>query len=94
MDCWKFDAVLDAKFLDETLGSATGLLGDAESRLGGTLFLLIAVADLDCGVTVSFRSLGLEDRVSGYINNGNGDHDTGLLIEQAGHTDFFAEKAE
>jgi len=94
MNCWKLDAVLDAEFLDETLWSATGLLGDAESRLGGALFLLIAVADLDRGVTVGFRGLRLKNRVTGNIDNSNRDHDAGLLVEQAGHTDFFAEEAE
>jgi len=94
MDGWKLDAVFDAEFLDETLGCATGLLGDAESGLAGALFLLIAVADLDRGVTVGFRGLRLENRVTGNVDNRNRDHDTGLLVEQAGHTDFFAEEAE
>ena len=94
MNRGKFNAVFDAEFLDETFWSATGLLGDADGSLGGALFLLIAVADLDRGVTVGFRSLGLENRITGNIDNSDGDHDAGLLIEQAGHTDFFAEEAE
>jgi hypothetical protein len=36
----------------------------------------------------------LEYGVTGNINDGDGDHDAGLLVEQAGHTDFFAEEAE
>jgi hypothetical protein len=36
----------------------------------------------------------LKDRVSGNVDDGYRDHDAGLLVEQAGHTDFFAEEAE
>jgi hypothetical protein len=90
----KFDAILDAEFLDETLRSASSLLGNAESRLGGALFFLIAVANLDRGVTVGFNSFGLENRVTGNVDNSDRDHDAGLLVEQTGHSDFFAEEAE
>ena len=94
MNGWNFSAVCEAEFLDETLWRRSGLLEDAESGLGNALLLLIAVTDLNGGVTVGFRSLDLEYGVTGNINDGDRDHDAGLLVEQAGHTDFFAEEAE
>ena len=94
MDGWEFHAIFDAKFLDKTLGCTTGFLGNAESWLGGTLFLLVTIADLDCGVAVGFRSLGLKNRVTRNVDDGDRDHGARLLIEQASHTDFFAEEAE
>ena len=93
MDCGKLDTIFNPKFLNKSFWGTTCFLGDAECGLGGTLFLLVTVADLDCGVAVSFLGLGLKNGISGNVDDGDRDHDASLLVEQAGHTDFFAEEA-
>ena len=87
-------AVFEAELLDEALRSGAGFLEAAEIRLGDALFLLVVVADLHGGVAVLFRGLGLKDGVAGDVDDGDGDHGAGLFVEEAGHTEFFAEEAE
>ena len=80
--------------MDETLRRGSGFIEAAEVRLGNALHLLVTIADLHGGVAVLFRGLGLKDGVAGNVDDGDGDHGAGLFVEQAGHTEFFAEEAE
>ena len=81
--------VLQAEFLNEALWRRTGFLEVTEFRLDGTFFGLFAVADLNGGVAVLFRGFDLEDRVSGDLDDGDGDHRACLFVKQAGHAKFF-----
>jgi hypothetical protein len=82
------------ELLDEAFRCGTGLLEAGEVRLDDALFFLIVESDLHGGVAFLFRGFDLKDGVAGDVDDGDGDHDASLLVEQAGHSEFFAEEAD
>lgn len=69
------------------------LLVVAGHRLGEALLLLGVERDLHGGVAVLLGGLDLAERVAGHIDDGDGDHGAGLLVEDAGHANLFTNKS-
>ena len=84
---------LHAELLEELRRLDTQLLEVTGNRLAQAALLLSVEGNLDSGVTVLIRRLNLGEGVTGYIDDGDGDHGTGLLVEDAGHTNLFTNKS-
>jgi hypothetical protein len=61
--------------------------------LADALLLLVAEADLDCGVAVLLLGLHLKNAIAAGLNDRDG-ADATLGVIDTGHADFFAENAD
>jgi hypothetical protein len=83
-----------AEFLNAAFWSGTGFFEASEVWLVDAEFFLVVETNLDGGVTVGFRSFGLEDGVAFNVDDGNRNAGACFFIKDAGHAEFFADKSE
>ena len=86
-------AGVHAELLEELGGGDTQLLEVASNRLGKAAFLLSVEGHLDGGVAILLLGLDLAVSVAGHVDNRDGDHGAGLLVEDAGHANLLTNKS-
>ena len=82
-----------AELLEELGGSNTELLEMAGDRLGEAALLLSVERHLDSGVAVLLSGLDLAVSVAGHVDDSDGNHGAGLLVEDAGHANLLTNKS-
>ena len=82
-----------AELLEELGGGDTQLLEVASNRLGKAALLLSVESHLDGAVTILLLGLDLAVSVAGHVDNRDGNHGAGLLVEDAGHANLLTNKS-